>query len=385
MRHRPGVDEVKSRPPEVARIERLAVAVALLPLALGPSPAEGQEGPCGERASLTVVVRDESGLIPMSGATVVLRWTDAVRRPVREAVDSEGSLVLCAPRDAGEATLWAEFGDASSAEAVVALEPGIAHQVELRLLFGQVRTGRLIGQVLDARTDQPVVAAEISVAGRAEVAESNRRGRFILSGLPVGGHELSVRHLGYAPLTHPVTVTRGLTTEVEVGLSPDPVELEPLVATATRPRRLEIKGFYDRRYWGELLGGGAFFTAQDIERRNPVRITHMIADAPGVRLANCDLRGNGCKLYSTTTSRGFSDQGCQLNVYLDGNLVIRGSTARWSLTAGAGRISDPRESINDYVLPIEIGGIEVYTGAASLPAEFGGSDSRCGAVVIWTK
>lgn len=180
-------------------------------------------------------------------------------------------------------------------------------------------------------------------------------------------------------------VTRGHTTEVDARLTPDPVELEPIVATATRPRRLEIKGFYERKYWGEQLGGGTFFTAEDIERRNPVRITHMVADAPGVRLGGCTLRGYGCKLYSTTHSRGFSDQGCKLNIYLDGILAIRGSAERWSLASGVLGDMNPRDSINDLVLPIEIAGIEVYTGAASLPAEFSGSDARCGAVVIWTK
>ncbi len=364
------------------------LAVLLLTVGADPAaalPAQQQETACGDRASLAVSVRDDSGLVPMPNATVVLRWTDAVRRPVRETADMTGRLVLCVPRDARQATLWAEFADASSEEAVVALEPGLAHEVELRLLFGETRTGRLIGQVLDGRTHQPVSTAAVSVADRAEVVESNRRGRFILAGLPVGDYELSIRHLGYAPLTHPVTVTRGLTTEVEVDLSPDPVALEPLVATATRPRRLEIKGFYERKYWGELIAGGAFFTAEDIERRNPLRITHMIADAPGVRLANCDMWGHGCKLYSTTHSRGFSDQGCKLNIYLDGNIAIRGSKERWSITSGVPPEAQLRESINDLVLPTEIAGIEVYTGGASLPAEFGGHDSRCGAVVIWTK
>lgn len=200
-------------------------------------------------------------------------------------------------------------GDASSEEAVVTFEPGVAHEVQLRLLFGETRTGRLVGQVRDARTDQPVATAAVSITGRPEVVASDRRGRFALSGLPVGAHELSVRHLGYAALTYPVTVTRGLTTEVDIGLSPDPVELEPLVATATRPRRLEVNGFYERKYWGDLTGNGTYFTAADIERWAPLRITHMVAEAKNA-------------------------------------------------------------------------GLEVYVGAAGLPAEFSGSDSRCGAVVI---
>ncbi|WP_420633958.1 carboxypeptidase regulatory-like domain-containing protein [Candidatus Palauibacter sp.] len=377
------MDYVPGRPGSL--VTALLLAVSAGPAAALQAEQPQQETGCGERASLSVAVLDDSGLIPIPNATVVLRWTDAVRRPVREAADGEGRFSLCVPRDAGQATLWAEFGDASSEEASVVLVPGYAHEVELRLVFGKIRTGRLIGQVLDGRTHQPVATAAVSVAEREEAAETNRRGRFVLSGLPVGDYELSVRHLGYAPLTHPVTVRRGLTTEVEVDLSPDPVALEPLVATVTRPRRLEINGFYERKYWGELVAGGTFFTAEDIERRSPLRITHMIADAPGVRLANCDMRGHGCKLYSTTKSRGFSNQGCKLNIYLDGNIAIRGSKERWSLTSGGGTDVNPRESINDLVLPTEIAGIEVYTGAGSLAAEFGGPDSRCGAVAIWTK
>ena len=377
-------------PPTTGRSILIATWIAVLPafradpvVALQALPSQG--GECGDRASLAITVTDDSGLVPIPGATVVLRWTDAVRQPVREEADGAGRLVLCVPRDAGQATLWAEFGDASSEEAVVALERGAAHEVQLGLLFGEMTTGRVVGQVRDARTHRPVVAAEISVGSRAAAVQSNRTGRFVLSGLPVGEHELSFRHIGFSPLMHSVTVTRGHTTEVDARLTPDPVELEPIVATATRPRRLEIKGFYERKYWGEQLGGGTFFTAEDIERRNPVRITHMVADAPGVRLANCTVRGYGCKLYSTTHSRGFSDQGCKLNIYLDGILAIRGSAERWSLAAGPLGDTNPRDSINDLVLPTEIAGIEVYTGAASLPAEFSGSDARCGAVVIWTK
>ncbi|MCZ0934272.1 MAG: carboxypeptidase-like regulatory domain-containing protein [Gemmatimonadetes bacterium] len=349
--------------------------------------AQQQDEDCGDRAVLVVTVGDESGLIRFPNATVVLRWADAVRRPLREPTDSDGRLLRCVPTDVRQATLWAEFGDASSEESVVTFEPGAAHEVQLRLLFGETRTGRLIGQVRDARTDEPVATAAISITGRPEVVASDQRGRFALSGIPVGGHELSVQHLGYATLTHPVTVTRGLTTEVEVGLTPDPLELEPLVATATRPRRLEVRGFYERRYWGELTGNGTFFTAEDIERRAPLRITHMVAEAPGVRLANCNLQGHGCRLYSTRASTGFSSEGCQLNVYLDGNLVVRGSEERWSRAAGDGpfRHDTPPQSLNDLVMPDEIAGLEVYVGAAGLPAEFGGSDSRCGAVVIWTR
>lgn len=374
------------------QVGSLAVWMAAMLVVVGAGPIGAlQEAVCGGRGSLSVEVRDDSGLVPIPGAAVAVRWSAAEGRPIREAADAEGRLVLCVPPDVHGAVLWAEFGDASSEEASVALHPGVVTAVELQLLFGTSATGRVLGQVRDARNDRPVAAASVSVPGRPEAAQSNSRGYFVLSGLPVGEHELSVRHLGYAPLVQQVTVARGLTTEAMIGLSPDPVELAPLVAVATRSRRLETTGFYERREWGELTGGGEFFTAEDIARRNPMRISHMIADVPGVRLGNCGVQAHGCHLYSTRASAGFSGQGCKLDVYIDGTRVIRGSDERHAgeevplPILRMTRMSNVNETVNDFVLPVEIEGLEVYTGAASLPAEFSGYDARCGAVVITTK
>ena len=337
-----------------------------------PQATPPGEAECGERATIAVTVLDTSGLIPFPTATVVLRWGAAVEMPVREPTGDEGRLLLCVPPGARQATLWAEFGDASSEERILDLEAGSAHEVELRLVFAEAPTGRLVGRVRDARSHRPVAAAAVSVTGRREEVQSDRRGQFVLSALPVGPYDLSVRHIGYAPLTHRVLITRGHTTEVDVRVSPDPVELEPLVATATRIRRLETQGFYERKYWGELIGGGRFFTVQDIERRNPLRITSMIADVPGVRV-RCGGRGiRSCRVFSGRITTGFVGRGCEMSVYVDGTPLIQ---------PGRPNVN----TIDEVVLPLEIGGVEVYPGAASLPAEYSGSDARCGAIVIWTR
>jgi len=357
-----------------ARVRLLVgVVVAAAALATSAPGLAGQEPDCGDRAVLRVVVLDEVGAIAIPTATVVLRWTetDQVRRPLRQEVASDGGLVLCAPPDARRATLWAEFGDVSSEESVVGITRGALHEVELRLRTGSVTTGRLIGEVRDAMTDRPVVAAAISVVGGTAMTETNRRGVFILSGVPVGVHELAVRHLGYAPLEHTVAVLRGVTTEVEIGMAPQPVEVAPIVAVATRSRRLEIKGFYERKYWGELIGGATFLTEADIERRRPMFISHMIADEPGIRLRNCRLRRGSCQLVNIRASSRMAG-GCPVRFYLDGT-PVRGLGGRMG------------ESIDDLVRPQEIAGIEIYVSASSLAAEFGGSTSQCGVVAIWTK
>lgn len=345
---------------------RLAIPgtiVAALGLAAGDAAAVQQPQDCRDRASLSVLVTDESGALILPGATVVLRWTAAERMPVRDAVDNAGRFHLCVPRDARGATLWAEFGDESSEQSVVTFEPGTTTEVVLRVLSGPVRTGRIIGQIRDGVSDRPVVAAAVTVLGRTEVVETNRRGRFVLSGVPAGEHEIQVRHIGYAPLRHSVGVTRGHTTEMEIGLAPAPVEMEPLVATVTRLRRLEIKGFYERKLWGELVSGGTFITADYIERWRPNSIGQLVGDlVPSVRCQG----GRRCVLVNSRMSAGFSNQPCPMSVYLDG-IRLRG------------------RPVDEFALPIEVAGIEVYKGAASLPAEFSGSDSRCGVVAVWTK
>ena len=311
--------------------------------------AAGQEADCGDRASLLVTVLDESGSIVLAGATVVLRWTDAERMPVREATDADGRLRVCVPRDASRAVVWAEFGDHSSGQAAPeALVSGEDREVRLRIL-SSVPSGRLIGRLVDRETGRPVATAAVSVVGRPAEAASDRQGRFRLTGVPAGRHELRIRRLGYAPLRHAVDVTTGHTTELEIRLVRDPVELEPLVVSTTRSRRLEIKGFYERKHWGELLGLGTFYTAADIERRRPLRISHMIAELPSIRMGLLNAR-----------------TGCHLSVYLD------------NVKVGV-------DDLDAFVLPIEVAGVEVYRGAASLPAEFGGSGSRCGVAAVWTK
>jgi len=347
---------------------RTGLLFGALQFAAGSAGLAGQEAEdCAAAVALGVAVVDESGSIPIPFATVRLTSEDedALDGPLRGQAGSDGRLVLCVPVGVGRATLWAEFGDAASDETEVLLQPGAVEEVVLRLRVASVENGRLLGTVTDALSDDPVSAAAVSLRGRPQEVQTNRQGGFILSDVPVGVYELSVRHLGYAPLRHMVNVARGATTDVQIGLVPAPLEMEPLVATAVRLRRLEIKGFYERKRWGELLGLGTFFTAADIERRNPWIISDMIMQEASIR-RRCGMSSRSCQLYTTRLSTGLVPR-CPMLVYLDGFLIS--------------------ESGQDdvWVSPVEIGGVEVYKGPASLPAEFMGPGSRCGVVAIWTK
>ncbi|WP_420462961.1 carboxypeptidase-like regulatory domain-containing protein [Candidatus Palauibacter sp.] len=116
--------------------KRAAVVPLFVTLvAASATPVLGQDDTCGERTSLQVTVVDESGTVPIPGAMVVVHWSDVEERPQRETVGSEGRFLLCAPPGATEVVLWAELGDDSSEQAIVALAPGQAREVALRVLL----------------------------------------------------------------------------------------------------------------------------------------------------------------------------------------------------------------------------------------------------------
>jgi len=333
--------------------------VALLAV-VGPQKLVGQEEARCDGSLIIGRVTDASGSVRLPGAIISVRWTDAVRRLTTVTTGGDGGFRVCAPKERDAAIVWAQFGQHSSRQEVVLLSAASPAELILRVELESQAAARIVGRVYDVETDAPIVAAVIELAGGTSIATTDSRGSFIVTGVSPGPNVLYVRHLGHADLEREIDAPSGATLEVEVGMSARPIEVEPLVVTVVRLRRLEIKGFYERKYWGELLGIGGFYTQDEIERRRPLRISHMVADFPGIRL-RCSGSGiHGCSLENTRA-------GCdRVNIFLDG-INLRGG------------------SIDEYVLPVAVGGIEVYAGAAQLPAEFGGANARCGAIVIWTK
>ena len=123
-------------------------------------------------------------------------------------------------------------------------------------------------------------------------------------------------------------------------------------------------------------------TAEDLETRNPMRVSHALNMVPGVRLYTIDgshmaVRMNtAIGMFGLNASQREGEKpagrneipGCPPLLYLDGTPV--------------GETDDMLDTI---VFPHEVAGIEVYRRASELPAEFSGSRSGCGVIVIWTK
>lgn len=101
-----------------------------------------------------------------------------------------------------------------------------------------VRQGTVTGRVVDALTNQPIVAAQVTLEGTQFGALTQAGGLFTIPDVPVGTYTVRAERIGYTPATAEVTVGEGLTVQVELRLSVAAVSLDEIVAigygTATR-------------------------------------------------------------------------------------------------------------------------------------------------------
>ena len=219
----------------------------------------------------------------------------------------------------------------------------------------------IVGLVTDQVSGEPVpeVVVNVPAAGRATTTAAD--GRFVLPDLVAGRYEVAFSHLGYRQRSETIAVEAGHATNVQVVLTVDAIELEPIEVTVDRrDRNLERAGFYQR----QEDGWGHFVDRDDIDNWNPVDLTDALIRFPGVSIVP-DARSPMNR--HLRFRRGRVD--CAPPVYLDGIL----------LTGLEGFYLD------DIVNPMSVAGVEMYRGVAGIPAQYSGRGTACGVVLIWLR
>jgi TonB family protein len=169
-------------------------------------------------------------------------------------------------------------------------------------------------------------------------------------------HRLLARRIGFRPETVTVNVAAGTISELRVRLRPNAQWVAPVVIDArTSSYSGLLRGFYERRERSQ----GVFFTAEDIEERNPRYVSDLLRMIPGTRI----MPGSGQSVVT------FRDRNCLPLVWIDG-------------TAATTAYLDP-----DVFDPHTLAGIEVYKGAATVPGALMGTRGKgsCGVIALWTK
>ncbi len=213
------------------------------------------------------------------------------------------------------------------------------------------------GQVSDIVTSRPLSAASIEVfdlesnGALAWQGMSDSTGSFVGPRLIPSLYQIRAGALGYQSISHMVPLSGYGSLEMAIELSPDALELEPLVVVTRRRTTLELNGFYDRR----RRGFGHSLNRAEIEERRVMQVTDLVRSMPGVSVTP-GYMGRGGVLRMRN--------GCIPDVILDGV-----------------RMSSPVR-LDELLQVQDLEGLEVYSGSTS-PLQY--SHSSCGTVMAWTR
>jgi TonB family protein len=220
------------------------------------------------------------------------------------------------------------------------------------------QTGVIAGSVRDEE-GLGVAGAELQTVAGSIQGQTNESGEFRIPGVPSGAQRVIVRRLGFVPDTSIVQVPAGGVVTLDVRLRRMTQELGAVEVRGERRARATgpHADFYERAERGT---GGRFITRDMIDRRNPMLLTDMFRQLPGVRVEPGHTVRNAVRIRNAR---------CWPQVIMDGARV-----------ASTGEPFDI-----DAVRASDVEGIEVYPSSMGLPTQFDGPGSACGTIIIWTR
>ncbi len=93
--------------------------------------------------------------------------------------------------------------------------------------------GKVAGRVIDARTKEPLVGANVIIEGTLKGSSTDADGDFYIINIPVGKYTMIVSYVGYSTIKHPgVRIILDQTTKVNFQLTEDIAEGETIIVTA---------------------------------------------------------------------------------------------------------------------------------------------------------
>jgi hypothetical protein len=209
------------------------------------------------------------------------------------------------------------------------------------------RSGVIDGVVTDSAL-VPLGDATVSFLGSALRVVTGPNGRFRVRDMNAGEYILLVRRIGYSASSVTVQLAPGDTISPALVLRRAATKLGTVTVKGEQ-RTPSMQEFDARR----KLGFGHFITQAEIEKRNARLLSDLFANIPSVQ------PGGGWPKNIRS--------GCFFVVYLDGVLLPTG------------------KGFDDLGPPRDFAGIEIYSGAATIPVQYKPiSGSFCGVILMWT-
>jgi TonB family protein len=224
-------------------------------------------------------------------------------------------------------------------------------------LGAQTSAVPLDGIVLDA-AGIPIAGANVSVAGTAVATITDEKGHFRVSIPATGQQKLSVRRLGFQPVSSDINVVAGQSLrDVTIRMTPSASMLNPVLVSAARGAYSgRLAGYYQRL---ERRSAGYFISRDQIDKKSYRNLSQMLRNVPGINAFPLKTGGSAVRI---------RQRQCRPLVWLDG-------------------VPMPAAEVDLDAFPVStLHGIEVYSGSGSTPQDFATSGSTaCGSIVLWSR
>ena len=250
----------------------------------------------------------------------------------------------------------------------------------------RAQNGSLTGTVARDSSGHMIGGAEIRLPQLNRAVTTNYLGEFGIAAIPPGRYAVSLRAVGFTPMTDTIEIRPNAVTEREFILAQVVAVLDTVRSTGAAQRRLPpgLAGMEERRRAGQ----GGYFVTENVLRDNDSRqMAGMISGkipgvtqvmiGPAVYLASGRTSGDGGPVFRKKPPGAVNQ--CFVTVYVDGVRIWNGP---WDGPGDREHQPPPdfgHMGVNEY------GGIEYYPGGASLPVQFNATGAGCGTLLLWTR
>src|SRR5256886_1837357 len=230
----------------------------------------------------------------------------------------------------------------------------------------QTPTSTVRGRITDSTTKQPIAGVTVVLEGRRALSQSD--GRFVISGVTAGAHTVRTQMIGYAPVSHDVTVADGAPTDVDFTLAAQAIGLSALV----------VVGYGEQRA-GNITGAVKQMDSSEFNRGRLISPEQLIqSKIPGVQVVDNTEPGGGTSIrIRGATSVDAGGTGAS------GEPLYVGDGVPLGIASGpGGGLSAGRNPLN-FINPNDIETITVLRDASA--AAIYGANAANGVVLIQTK
>ncbi|HEX6576119.1 MAG TPA: carboxypeptidase-like regulatory domain-containing protein [Gemmatimonadaceae bacterium] len=262
-------------------------------------------------------------------------------------------------------------------------------RIKALLVFGMMITGghiahsqTLTGRITQRATGEPVPRARVvlmDLNDRAKSVTSSDSGGTYRIQAPLGGsYKLIVHANGFASVnTPPIELAVGVTTtlDINVPITDSATTIAPVTVTAEKPLVSAPPGNphkYDEFLRRRQLGIGTFLTREQIEATPHSQTPEIFSHIAGLK-----VRQHGTEWY-------IQSQRCPARLGTGREQETMDDPNPWlypMLFVDGHRMRDLKFITT--ISPSQIEAIEVYQGAAQLPADAKGN--ACAAIYVWLK